>query len=128
MKRVLVIDDKRSMKFLNEEADSGKIDLTYARTSDQGLSEIKKHHHYDEVWFDHDLGGEDTIRPVITLLEEMHNKGLEPTITTCYVHTDNPAGGDWSVAGLKNAGYTDIRRTHIDTHELGPEEDKYNAS
>ena len=42
------------------------------RTSTDGLSYLNGFQgHLDELWLDHDLGGDDTIRPVTLHLEEL---------------------------------------------------------
>jgi hypothetical protein len=54
--KVLVIDDLRSFKDGVIPADT---DVTYARTSLEGLKKLRTQKVWDQVWFDHDLG----IRP-----------------------------------------------------------------
>lgn len=88
MKR-LVIDDVRVMNF----------DCTYARTSKEAISILESDWTWDEVWFDHDLGGEyghfdryDTVMPVITWFEENIFFGNKPAIDLVVIHTANPAG------------------------------------
>lgn len=44
---------------------------------------------FDTISFDHDLGGDDTTRPVVIWLIE-NNKH-----PTCFVHTANPVGREW---------------------------------
>jgi len=119
IKRILVIDDIRKMKSLNKEMQDGRAELTYAETSSEGLVEIQKHDHFDEVWFDHDLGGSDTTRSVVSLLEELHQEGRAPEIVSVYVHTDNPAGGDWLEAGLKKVYGNRVQRVRISIYDLG---------
>lgn len=116
--RVLVIDDKRKMRFLNKEAKEGKIDLTYAETVEEAIDALNAHSHFDEVWWDHDDGTDKTFRPAALLLESLGHEGTAPTITTNWVHTDNPAGGEYLMAALKNI-YSDVRRTRIHIDELG---------
>lgn len=50
----------------------------------------------DAISFDHDLGGDDTTRPVVLWMCE---NDFWPTI--CYVHSANPVGIEW-LAGMIN--------------------------
>lgn len=82
--RRLVIDDLRIMRF----------PARYARTSAAAIEALADPAGYDEVWFDHDLGGDDTTRPVALWLEEQAFHGRGVAIGRCVVHTDNPVGRD----------------------------------
>lgn len=53
----------------------------------------------DEISFDHDLGGDDTTRPVVLWMAE-HNDW--PTV--CRVHTANPVGREWLVGMINRYG------------------------
>jgi NAD+-processing family protein with receiver domain len=55
---VLVIDDVRTFRF----------DCAHARTLTQALSLLEDS--WDEVWFDHDLGQGETVRPAVLWLDE----------------------------------------------------------
>lgn len=79
MKR-LVIDDVRIMNF----------DCTYARNSEEGIADLFEP--WDEVWFDHDLGGDDTIYPVILYIMETAFYGRILPLGKVVIHTDNPVG------------------------------------
>jgi len=54
----------------------------------------------DELWLDHDLGGDDTIRPFVLMIEEMFHEGHLPPIGKIMIHTSNPAGRKWMMQGL----------------------------
>lgn len=60
-----------------------------ARTSSAGVALLLslKNRHIDELWLDHDLGGEDTIMPVIDLLCEQRF-----AVTKTWIQSVNPAG------------------------------------
>jgi hypothetical protein len=45
-----------------------------------------------ELWLDHDLGGDDTIWPVVEVLERAAFAGAPLDVGAIYVHTANPAG------------------------------------
>jgi hypothetical protein len=79
--RVLVIDDVRTFQF----------DAAYARTFTEGLRLIDSQP-WDEVWLDHDLGGDDTIYPIVLAMEEAAYYGCRFHIGMVFVHTDNPVG------------------------------------
>ncbi|MFI1408349.1 cyclic-phosphate processing receiver domain-containing protein [Streptomyces sp. NPDC020707] len=56
----------------------------------------------DELWLDHDLGGDDSIMPVVTLLEEAGFQGVPFQIGTVYVHSANPIGAETVVRSLSH--------------------------
>jgi hypothetical protein len=64
----------------------------------------------DELWLDHDLGGDDTIMPVVTLMEEAAFSGRPFHIGTVFVHSANPIGADTVVRSLTRWNYH-VRRT-----------------
>lgn len=97
MTRTLFIDDLRTPVL-----DLGE--LTIARTSAQAIIALSENE-YDYVFFDHDLGGDDTIRPVILWLEEQAHTRARVPIAQCYIHTSNPVGGKWVQDGLRGIGY-----------------------
>lgn len=82
----LVIDDLREFNF----------PVKYARTSKNGIHLLKlyaaKGQTIDELWLDHDLGGDDTIYPVIHFLEEKAHFEEPIPIDVIYIHTSNPVG------------------------------------
>ena len=92
---VLVIDDLRSFGF----------DATYARTSADALGVLERDGGWDEVWFDHDLGGDDTTIPVLDRICELAHAGTPVRIGLCVVHTSNPPGRDTLRRGLSRWGY-----------------------
>lgn len=85
MKR-LMIDDMRSFARTMSE------DVAYARSSGAGIKAIRDDGPWDEVWFDHDLGGEDTIYPVVLWLLENAFYGQIAPIGECVIITANPVG------------------------------------
>lgn len=78
----LVIDDVRNFKF----------PAVYARSSLEALNILTPSSEWDEVWFDHDLGGDDTIYPVIHFIEECAFFGRVLPIKQVVIHTSNPVG------------------------------------
>ena len=59
----------------------------------------------DHLWLDHDLGGEDTIRPVIDLLVQLARKGSPLNVELVHIHSANVGGGHWMRLELEEAGY-----------------------
>ncbi|MBC9715665.1 hypothetical protein H9Y04_24270 [Streptomyces sp. TRM66268-LWL] len=82
-----------------------------ARTSREGVELLLEHRdsYVDELWLDHDLGGEDSIMPVVTLLEEAASQGRPFRIGTVYVHSANPIGAETMVRSLSRWNYR-VRR------------------
>jgi hypothetical protein len=69
MKTVLVIDDVKKFTF------PADCEVFYARTLKDGYEWLSALYAVDELWLDHDLGGEDTIRPlVLDLAEDAFNE------------------------------------------------------
>lgn len=85
--RILVIDDIREFE-----------GATHAKTATAGLRLLQEQE-WDEVWLDHDLGGDETIRPVVAWMEENHPAN-EPII---HVISLNPVGANYIVAALRSA-------------------------
>lgn len=53
------------------------------------------------IWtisFDHDLGGVDTVRPVVVYIEKRARAGHAPP--PFYVHSMNPVGKEWIIAQM----------------------------
>ena len=59
----------------------------------------------DELWLDHDLGGDDTIRPVLRFLEELDHDGQRLPVGRAYIISSNPAGGHVIRLALRRLGY-----------------------
>lgn len=66
-----------------------------------------------ELWLDHDLGGDDTIRPVSAHLEEIAYFGKPMHVGVVYVHSANAGAAEAVVKGLLRYGYN-ARRTGTD--------------
>lgn len=54
----------------------------------------------DELYLDHDLGGDDTTRPVALCLAKLAFNGDAPEIYKIYIHTKNTVGRDWLFSTL----------------------------
>lgn len=95
MSQILFIDDERTPPHQEE--------VEIARTSEQALQMIRSNS-YSELWLDHDLGGEDTIMPVVDMLAEKAFND-EPYPADIVVHTANPVGRETIVRVLRRWGY-----------------------
>lgn len=97
--KVVLIDDLRCF------VDGRPAEV--ARTSAAGVHLLQRHRgqRLDELWLDHDLGGEDTIWPVVELLERAAFEGGPWDIGVVFVHSANPAGAAKIVQVLFRWGY-----------------------
>ncbi|MBS9532361.1 hypothetical protein KIH27_02020 [Mycobacterium sp. M1] len=95
--------------FVDDLRDPPDGSWTVARTSSAALEILRSGIPVIELSLDHDLGGEDTTRPIVLHLAE---HGGWPKIVR--VHTANPVGAEW-LTGMINrygpGGDTVIRST-----------------
>ncbi|MEU4780385.1 cyclic-phosphate processing receiver domain-containing protein [Micromonospora sp. NPDC023633] len=98
-RRIVLIDDLRTLV-------DGR-DAEVARSSAAGVALLKGHHdqRLDELWLDHDLGGADTIWPVVEVLERAAFEGRPFDIGVVHVHSANPAGASKMAQALRRWGY-----------------------
>ncbi|MGW5529360.1 cyclic-phosphate processing receiver domain-containing protein [Streptomyces xanthochromogenes] len=84
-----------------------------ARTSREGVELLLEHRDrfVDELWLDHDLGGDDSILPVVTVMEEAAFHGRPFRIGTVFVHSANPIGAETVVRSLTRWNYRVRRAT-----------------
>jgi hypothetical protein len=59
----------------------------------------------DHLWLDHDLVGEDTIRPVVDHLVQQARAGSRLDVGQIHIQSANVGGGHWMDAELRQAGY-----------------------
>ncbi|MEU9509416.1 cyclic-phosphate processing receiver domain-containing protein [Micromonospora sp. NPDC048170] len=97
--RVLLVDDLRSFV-------DGRV-AQIVRTSAAGIEALEGHRRdrLEELWLDHDLGGDDTIWPVVEVLELAAFEGQPFDIGVVYVHSANPAGAAKIAQVLRRWGY-----------------------
>jgi hypothetical protein len=97
--RIVLIDDLRL--FVDGRA------AQVARTSAAGVALLQRYRacRLDELWLDHDLGGEDTVWPVVELLKRAAFDGEAFDIGTVYIHSANPAGAAKVSQVLQRWGY-----------------------
>ena len=85
---VLVVDDRRIF------GDKHNDCIVHHTTSSvQALEFLKENFGLvSEMWLDYDLGGSDTVTPVIDWLDEKAYNGEANHITAIRILTDNPVG------------------------------------
>jgi hypothetical protein len=95
----LLIDDLRSF------TDGRRAEV--ARTSAAGVALLAGHraHRIDELWLDHDLGDDDTIWPVVEVLERAAFENRPFTIGVVVIHSANPAGAAKMAQALRRWDY-----------------------
>ncbi|MFC9281316.1 cyclic-phosphate processing receiver domain-containing protein [Streptomyces collinus] len=100
---ILGIDDLRPLPWTTR----------IARSSGEGVKLLQEHRDsfIDELWLDHDLGGDDSILPVVTLMEEAAFNGRPFRIGTVFVHSANPIGAETVVRSLTRWNYRVRRAT-----------------
>lgn len=76
---------------------------TVARTSTEALEIVKANlDKIEYISFDHDLGGDDTTKPVAAFLEEWAFN-YEPLSIRTSIHSSNPEGRRWLEEALKRS-------------------------
>jgi hypothetical protein len=117
---ILVIDDERTFA----QTRSGDFTIAeYARTSNEGLAMLARvfteyacrfGESVHELWLDHDLGGDDTIIPVVDFLYVMGKPStaivrMPDVIQNIYIHSQNPTAAD-VIIPLLAPYYGNVRR------------------
>jgi hypothetical protein len=97
--RVILVDDLRS--FLDGRP------AEVARGSAAGIELLHRHRRsrLDELWLDHDLGENDTIWPVVELLERAAFEEKPFDIGQILIHSANPAGARKMAQALERWAY-----------------------
>lgn len=78
-----------------------------ARTSADGVALLDRYRdqRLDELWLDHDLGGEDTIWPVVEVLERAAFEERPFDVGVILIHSANPSGAAKMAQALRHWGY-----------------------
>lgn len=107
MGKVVLIDDSREFR-------DGRECLV-ARTPVHGLALLKSLYpqRIDELWLDHDLGGDRTIWPVVRLLEDYALQGIRWDIGVVKVHANDSGRAHEMIVTLRRAGYPTERVAHL---------------
>lgn len=85
--------------FVDDLRDPPDATWTVARTSAEALAIVQSGAQVDELSLDHDLGGEDTSRPIVLWLAE--HGGWPATVR---VHSANPVGVEWLIGMVERYG------------------------
>jgi hypothetical protein len=110
MKTILLIDDLRVFRHVEADAE-----LHVARNSGEALALLQANpdKHWDEIWFDHDLGivndAIDDSLPVVDYIAERAFFDNPVSVGTAYVQSSNPAGIKAIFATLQRYGYKTVR-------------------
>jgi hypothetical protein len=96
---IVLVDDLRS--FLDDRP------AEVARTSAAGVELLGRYqsHRLDELWLDHDLGDDDTIWPVVEVLEKAAFEGRPFDVGAVIIHSANPAGAARMAQALRRWDY-----------------------
>ncbi len=96
---VVLIDDVRSF------SDGRACEV--ARTSAEALTLLHRllDADVDELWLDYDLGGDDTVMPVVDWLVTVADRGAAFPVRRVIVHSVNVGGGHRVTTRLQHAGY-----------------------
>jgi hypothetical protein len=100
MLKILVIDDERILD-----------GATICKTSEAGVEALSEY--WDEIWLDHDLGGDDTIWPVVYELERLFFETKQIPVGKIVIHTANSVGGIRLIVALRKI-CQNIRRANPD--------------
>ena len=121
MKTILLIDDLRVFRNPQTEAN-----VHTARNSAAALTILQEHPdlHWDEIWFDHDLGivdeKKDTTLPVADYLAERAFFDSPVSVGTVFIHTSNPVGANALTATLQRYGYKTVRIQADEVFNIDP--------
>ena len=99
---VVLVDDLRSFR-------DGRPARVF-RTSAAALGFLRAlDQRIEELWLDHDLGGDDSIRPVTLHLEEQAFLGTPVDVGIVHVHSANAPAAGSVLQGLRRYGYRAAR-------------------
>jgi len=104
----VLVDDVRGFK--------DQRSALIARSSQEALALLEGlgRQRIGDLWLDHDLGGDDTIRPVVDLMVHLAGTGSPLNVGLVHIHTANVGAGHWMRTELAAAGYPVVR-----SHSLG---------
>ncbi|GAA4395229.1 cyclic-phosphate processing receiver domain-containing protein [Tsukamurella soli] len=85
--------------FVDDLRDPPDASWTVARTSAEAIRLLDGDEPVETLSLDHDLGGDDTTRPLVLWLCET---GAWPAVV--YVHSANPVGVEWLVGMVERYG------------------------
>jgi hypothetical protein len=97
--RIVLIDDLRSF------VDGRTAEVARSSSAGVVLLNTYRGRRLDQLWLDHDLGEDDTIWPVVEVLERAAFDERPFDIEVILVHSANPAGAGKMVQALQRWGY-----------------------
>lgn len=97
--KVILVDDLRSF------VDGRHAEVVRTSAAAVELLGRCRDQRVEELWLDHDLGGDDTIWPVVEVLERAVFDDRPFDIGVIYVHSANPAGAAKIAQVLRHWGY-----------------------
>ena len=76
----------------------------------------------DDLWLDHDLVGDDTIRPVVDWMVQLATTRAPLHVGQIHIHSANVSGGHWIRLELEAADYHVTRNFALGiwTHQSAP--------
>jgi hypothetical protein len=86
MKQILVIDDERTF------IDDTNLNVTYARTYQEGYEQLWSGREWDEVWLDHDLADPNPYLTGYALAKIIEERPIIANAKCFVIHTSNPVG------------------------------------
>ncbi|AEV85520.1 hypothetical protein ACWT_4498 [Actinoplanes sp. SE50] len=96
---IVLIDDLRSF------VDGRAAEVARSSAAGVALLDRLREHRLDELWLDHDLGGEDTIWPVVAVLERAAFEERPFDVGLILIHSANPSGAAKMGQALRRWGY-----------------------
>lgn len=99
----VLVDDVRSFR------DGRPCRVARSSTAALELLRTLRGERIDELWLDHDLVGDDTIWPVVRLLESAHLDGEPLDVGVIHVHASRPGAAHQVLVSLRRAGYHALR-------------------
>jgi hypothetical protein len=97
--RIILVDDLRSF------VDGRAAEVVRTSAAAVELLGRCRDGRVDQLWLDHDLGGDDTVWPVVEVLERAAFDGRPFDIGAVHVHSANPAGAAKVAQVLRRWGY-----------------------
>lgn len=106
---IVLIDDERSFRL------PPALDTLVFRTSSEALAWLDANPtaQITQLWLDHDLGGDDTIMPVVNAIERRIIFETPLAIDEVIIHTANPVGAQ-QLENILSNHYPTIRVPAID--------------
>lgn len=86
--------------FIDDERDPPTLDFVIVRSSQAAIDYLNRNGVPRYISFDHDLGGDDTVRPIVNWLIDAALDGKIAIMPEFFVHSQNPVGRDWVIARM----------------------------